>query len=146
MEGNSNMKYVNLGRSGLKVSEFSYGNWVNSNDEEAAQKLANELVKCAWDNGINFFDTAEGYDFGKGEIQFGKAIKELNVPRSDYVVSTKIFFGRFTDNNNIVNNHGCSSKRLVEGLNRSLKNLDMDYVDVVFCHRYDEETPTLEVV
>lgn len=146
MEGNANMKYVNLGRSGLKVSKFSFGNWVNSNDEEEAQKIANELVKSAWENGINFFDTAEAYDSGKGERQFGIAINALNVPRSDFVVSTKIFWGRFSDNNNFVNNFGTSRKRLIEGLNRSLKNLQMEYVDVVFCHRYDEDTPTIEVV
>lgn len=146
MEGNKHMKYVTLGRSGLKVSEFSYGNWVNSNDEEAAQKTANELIKAAWESGINYFDTAEGYDLGKGERQFGKAIKALGVPRSDYVVSTKIFFGKFDENKNSHNNMGCSRKRLVEGLDRSLKNLDMEYVDVVFCHRYDNETPTMEVV
>lgn len=85
------MKYVCLGRSGLKVSKFSYGNWVNSNDEKEAQKVANQLVKSAWENGINYFDTAEEYDNGMGERQFGVAINALGVPRSDYVVSTKIF-------------------------------------------------------
>ena len=146
MEGNANMKYVTLGKSGLKVSKFSYGNWVNSNDEEAAQQEANALIKCAWEGGINYFDTAEGYDQGKGEIQFGKAIRALNVPRSDYVISTKIFFGKFPTNNNSHNNVGCSRKRLIEGLDRSLANLDFPYVDIVFCHRYDDGTPTLEVV
>ena len=140
------MKYVNLGRSGLKVSKFSYGNWINSNDQEDAQKIANGLVKCAWENGINFFDTAEAYDDGRGERQFGAAIQALNVPRSDFVVSTKIFWGKFEENNNFANNFGTSRKRLIEGLNRSLNNLQMEYVDVVFCHRYDEDTPTLEVV
>lgn len=140
------MKYVTLGRSGLKVSKFSYGNWVNSNDEEEGQKIGNKLVKTAWENGINYFDTAEFYGKGQGERQFGIAIKTLGVPRSDYVVSTKIFWGRFSDNNNYVNNFGTSRKRLMEGLNRSLKNLQMDYVDIIFCHRYDEDTPTIEVV
>lgn len=146
MEGNKLMEYVTLGKSGLKVSKMSYGNWVNSNDEKEAQKIANKLVKSAWENGINYFDTAEAYDSGKGERQFGIAIKALGVPRSDYVVSTKIFWGRFSDNNNYVNNFGTSRKRLVEGLERSLKNLKLNYVDVVFCHRYDEDTPTIEVV
>jgi voltage-dependent potassium channel beta subunit len=146
MEKNALMKYVTLGRSGLKVSKFSFGNWVNSNDEAEAQKSANELVKAAWENGINYFDTAEAYDSGKGERQFGIAIAELEVPRSDYVVSTKLFWGRFDENNNFVNNFGTSRKRLIEGLNRSLANLKMEYVDILFCHRYDEETPTIEVV
>jgi len=103
-------------------------------------------VKAAWENGINFFDTAEAYDSGKGERQMGIALKNLNVPRSDYVVSTKIFWGKFDDNTNFSNNFGTSRKRLIEGLDRSLKNLGLDYVDVLFCHRYDEDTPTIEVV
>lgn len=141
-----NMQYVNLGRSGIKVSRFSYGNWVNSEEDSEAQKTANELVKLAYESGINYFDTAEAYSFGKGERQLGIALKELNVPRSDYVVSTKIFWGKFTNNTNGHNNVGTSRKRLVEGLNRSLENLQLEYVDVVFCHRYDHETPTIEVV
>ena len=140
------LKYVNLGRSGIKVSQFAYGNWVNSLEDEAAQQLANKLVKAAWDGGINYFDTAELYDFGKGERQMGIALQALNVPRSDYVFSTKIFWGVFPDNTNTVNNMGTSRKRLQEGLDRSLKNLQLDYVDVLFCHRYDDETPTIEVV
>ena len=140
------MEYVNLGRSGIKVSRLSYGNWVNSLEDDEAQKVANTLVKLAWDRGINYFDTAEGYDLGKGERQIGLALKELGVPRSDYVISTKIFFGHFPENNHIYNSLGTSRKRIQEGLDRSLKNLDLEYVDVVFCHRYDEETPTIEVV
>lgn len=144
MEASQKMEYRTLGGSGIKVSRLSYGNWVNCKD--GAQEKANELVKKAWELGINYFDTAEGYDLGEGERQLGIALKNLNVPRSDYVVSTKIFFGKFAENTNGMNNWGTSRKRLTEGLNRSLKNLDMEYVDIVFCHRYDEETPTLEVV
>ena len=140
------MQYTNLGRSGLKISKFGYGNWVNGKDDEEAQKTANILVKAAWDRGINFFDTAETYQSGKGERQLGVALKNLNVPRSDYVVTTKIFWGNFDENTTPINNNGTSRKRLIEGLNRSLKNLQLDYVDVVFCHRYDESTPTIEVV
>ena len=140
------MEYVNLGRSGIKVSRLSFGNMTNAKDDEEAQKTANALVKLAWDNGINFFDTAEAYGDGKAERQLGIALRALNVPRSDYVVSTKIFSGKFPENTTRVNNVGCSRKRLIEGLNRSLKNLEFDYVDVVFCHRYDEGTPTIETV
>ena len=140
------MQYVNLGRSGLKVSRFGYGNWVNGLEDEEAQNMANKLVKLAWDRGVNFFDTAEAYQSGQAERQLGIALKNLKVPRSDYVVSTKIFFGKFDENTTIVNNNGTSRKRLIEGLNRSLKHLQLDYVDVVFCHRYDESTPTIEVV
>ena len=137
------MEYVNLGRSGIKVSRLSYGNFVNC--KENAQQVCNELIKAAWDQGINFFDTAELYGFGEGERQMGIALKALNVPRSDFVLTTKIFGGKFKENTNAWNNVGCSRKRLQEGLDRSLKNLDYDYVDVVFCHRYDDHTPTEEV-
>ena len=141
------MQYVNLGRSGLKVSRLSFGKGVIFlDDDEEAQKLANTLIKLAWDRGINYFDTAELYSFGKGERQTGIALKNLGVPRSDYVVSTKIFWGNFADNTNTVNNIGTSRKRIIEGLDRSLKNLQLDYVDIVFFHRYDIETPTIEVV
>lgn len=100
METNKHMKYVKLGRSGLKVSQFSYGNWINCADEASAQVTANENVKYAFENGINFFDTAELYGYGSGEQQFGVALKNLGVPRSDYVVSTKIFWGNFANNKN----------------------------------------------
>lgn len=143
MEGNTHMEYVNLGRSGLKVSRLSYGNFVNCKGD--TQKLANDSIKVAWDAGINFFDTAELYGLGEGERQLGIAMRALNVPRSDYVITTKIFVGRFAENNNNHNNKGCSRKRLYEGLDRSLKNLEFEYVDVLFCHRYDDETPTEEV-
>ena len=106
------MRYKNLGRSGLKVSEISYGNFIHSNDGEDGQEKANAMMKKAWELGINFFDTAEGYDFGKGERQYGIALKALGVPRSDYVVSTKIFFGNFPENTTHINNNGCSRKRL----------------------------------
>ena len=146
MQPNPNLKYNNLGRSGIKVSQFGYGNWVNSKENEDAQAIANKLVKAAFDGGINFFDTAEAYDSGKGERQLGIALKNLGVPRSDYVVTTKLFWGRFAENTNDANNRGTSRKRLFEGVERSLKNLQLDYVDVLFCHRYDDETPTIEVV
>lgn len=140
------MEYVTLGRSGLKVSRLSYGNWLNSDEDSKAQETADTLLKLAFDNGINFFDTAELYGSGKGERQLGISLKNLNVPRSDYVVSSKIFWGKFSENTNGHNNFGTSRKRLIEGLERSLKNLQLDYVDVLFCHRYDHETPTIEVV
>lgn len=142
----SSMVYTNLGRSGLKVSRFSYGNWVNCKDGEDSQALANELVQAAYENGINFFDTAEVYNSGEAERQLGTAFKQLGVPRSDVVISTKLFWGNFSDNTNKSNNIGTSRKHLIEGMDRSLGNLDMDYADVLFCHRYDEHTPTIEVV
>ena len=124
----SKMEYRYLGNSGLRVSVIGFGNWVNNLNDEVSK----ECFKKALENGINFFDTAEGYGFGKGEIQFGKIIKELNIPREKIVVSTKLF--------KIGNdpNDGClSRKHILEGIKNSLKRLQLDYVDVVFCHRYD---------
>lgn len=140
------MQYVQLGKSGLRVSRFAFGNWVNSEDDEAAQKLSNELVQTAWNNGINLFDTSEAYSFGKGERQIGVALQNLGVKRSDYVLTLKLFIGKFPGNANSHNNMGTSRKRLFEGVERSLKNLGTDYADVLFCHRYDNSTPTIEVI
>ena len=120
----SNMEYRSLGNSGLRVSVVSFGNFVNWNDET----LCTESVQYCLDHGINFFDTAEVYGFGKAESLFGKAFKTLNVPREKIVVSTKLF----------LNGPGnLSRKHIIEGLRLSLKKLQMDYVDVVFCHKYD---------
>ena len=133
-----------MGNTGLKVSRLSYGNWVNCPD--GAQEQANRMVKLAFDSGINFFDTAEVYGAGEGERQMGIALKALKVPREDYVLTTKIFLGAEPQNVNTKNCIGTSRKRLVEGLNRSLQYLEHSYVDVLFCHRYDHTTPTIEVV
>lgn len=143
MENNKKMEYVTLGNSGLKVSRLSYGNFTNCG--ENAQEIANAQIKYAYEQGINLFDTAEFYGLGEGERQLGIALRNLNVPRSDYVVITKIFCGFFAENTNEHNAWGVSRKRLYEGLDRSLKNLKFDYVDILFCHRYDDETPTEEV-
>ena len=145
-EVKKNMPYVNLGRSGLKVSILSYGSSLTFATKDGAQEQANALVKHAWDSGINFFDTAEAYHDGNAEKVLGVALQALNVPRSDYVVSTKIFWGKFDENTTAINNRGTSRKRLQEGLTASLKRLQLDYADVVFCHRYDFHTPTIEVV
>ena len=137
------MQYVNLGTSGLKVSRFSFGNYANTGP--GAQEHSDTLIKKAFDLGINFFDTAEGYASGEAERLLGVSLKKLAVPRTDYLVGTKIFFGQHAENVNPANNLGTSRKRIVEGLERSLKRLQLDYVDVVFCHRYDNNTPTIEV-
>ena len=129
------MIYNYLGNSGLKVSRMGYGNWVNSNDPEAQNKMT-AMVKCAWDHGINFFDTAETYAKGQAERQMGIALAALNVPREQLVVSTKLFWGKKGG----VNALGLSQKHIVEGMKHSLENLGMDYVDVVFCHRPDHFT------
>jgi len=145
------MEYVSLGTSGLKVSRLGFGNWITSGS--GVSELTNTMVKAAWDAGINFFDTAEGYDNGLGEKQLGNALKALNVPRDNLVVTTKLFHGYTLPTmkaGNVEmkineNQKGTSKKHLIEGMKRSLVNMQLDYVDIVYCHRYDEQTTTLEV-
>jgi voltage-dependent potassium channel beta subunit len=129
------MEYRHLGNSGLRVSVLSYGNWANNDNAD----LTYESVKLCLENGINFFDTAEVYGLGKGEINLGKAIKKLNIPREKIVVSTKIY--RIGDD---PNDSFLSRKHIMEGLKNSLKRLQLDYVDILYCHRYDMRTPLEE--
>ncbi|KXN71717.1 Aldo/keto reductase [Conidiobolus coronatus NRRL 28638] len=136
------MQYRRLGRSGLKVSVLSFGGWMII-DEPVDQDLFDRLMKMAYDAGINFFDNAEYYSLGLSETVMGKAIKNNNFKREDLVISTKIFFGTGGWGPNA---NGLSKKHLIEGLNASLKRLQLDYVDLVFAHRPDPETPMEEIV
>jgi len=129
----SKMEYRYLGNSGLRVSVLSFGN------AEHDDKATIECVKKCLENGINFFDTAECYGLGKAEIVLGKALKELNVPREKIVVTTKIM-----RNGDDPNDKFESRKHIIEGLRLSLKRLQLEYVDVVYCHRYDRHTPLEE--
>lgn len=137
------MLYRQLGNTGLKVSVLSFGNWITGHSEEN-QKIQNECVQLAWDNGVNYFDTAENYGCGTGEVLMGNALKALNVKRSKLVVSTKIFWSAMGDcfKENLI---GLSRKHVMEGVDDSLKKLQLEYVDVVFCHRPDHDTPLEEV-
>ena len=132
------MKYRRLGRSGLEVSELSYGSWVTFGtqlDVDGSKKL----IRMAVDAGINFLDNAEGYANGISESLMGQAIKAYR--REDLVISTKIFWG-----GNGPNQTGLSRKHLLEGTRNSLKRLELDYVDLLFCHRPDPKTPIEETV
>ena len=131
----SKMEYRYLGPTGLKVSVVSWGNWVNN----ANDKLTVDSVKFCLEHGINFFDPAECYGLGGAETSLGKAFKELNVQREKIVVSTKIYRIGFDPNDSFL-----SRKHIIEGIRNSLKRLQLDYVDVVFCHRYDRYTPLEE--
>ena len=133
------MEYRFLGNSGLKVSVLSFGNWLTNNDPTVLQQTI-EIVKKCYDSGINFFDTAEGYGAGEAERQLGIALQKLDVPRQNLVVSTKIFLGT----SKAINGNGTSRKHLIEGLLASLKRLQLDYVDIVYAHRYDADTPLEE--
>jgi voltage-dependent potassium channel beta subunit len=132
------MEYRYLGNSGLRVSVLSFGNWLNSNKPEDYQ-ITRDAMKVCFDNGVNFFDTAEIYGNGQAETIMGNAIKELGFRREEIVVSTKLFkIGQG------VNDSFLSRKHIIEGITNSLKRLQLDYVDVVFCHRPDYETPLEE--
>jgi len=131
----SKMEYRYLGNSGLRVSVVGFGNWVNNLNDESTK----ECFKKALEHGINFFDTAEIYGLGAGEKSFGNIIKELNIPREKIVVSTKIWSIGFDPNDGFL-----SRKHICEAIKNSLKRLQLDYVDVVFCHKFDSVTPLEE--
>jgi len=137
------MEYRFLGNSGLKISVLSFGNWLTNNDPKVLENTK-QIVKRCYESGVNFFDTAEAYGRGEAERQMGEAIKALNVPREDLVISTKIFFGTVEEGKSKINRTGTSRKHVIEGLTASLKRLQLDYVDVVLSHRYDHETPIEE--
>lgn len=134
------MVYRYLGNSGLKVSVLSYGNWLTAHDPKSEESII-KCIKRAYELGINFFDTAEIYGAGVAETIMGKAFKELNVEREELVVSTKL-----VSCGNGVNDSMLSRKHLTEGIQNSLKRLQLDYVDVIFCHRPDTDTPIEETV
>ena len=134
------MDYRYLGRSGLQVSALSLGGWVTWG-QQIGDDLTYECMTAAYDAGVNFFDTAEVYADGKSEIAMGNAVKQAGWKRSDLVLSTKIFWG-----GQGVNDKGLSRKHIIEGLDASLARLQMDYVDLVFCHRPDCHTPIEETV
>jgi voltage-dependent potassium channel beta subunit len=136
------MNYRRLGRSGLKVSELSLGSWVTYGNQ-VDQSAAREIMAAAWDAGVNFFDNAEVYAAGKSEEIMGAALKELRWPRARYVVSTKFFWG-ITDGPNEKNT--LNRKYLVNAIDGSLERLRLEYVDLVFCHRPDPDTPIEETV
>lgn len=132
------MNYRKVGKWGLRISELSLGSWLTfGNQLDIA--AAKEIVRESFKNGINFFDTAEAYANGMAESMLGEVLKEFR--RSDIVVSTKIFWG-----GNGPNDRGLSRKHLLEGTWASLKRLQLDYVDIVYCHRPDPETPIEETV
>ncbi|KJX97312.1 voltage-gated potassium channel beta-2 subunit like protein [Zymoseptoria brevis] len=136
------MEFRHLGPSGLKVSVFSLGGWLTYGGTQKGSDVK-ECMQAAWDHGINFFDTAEVYANGECEIHMGQALKELNWPRDEYVLSTKVFFGTGRKE---PNTRGLSRKHVVEGLKDCLRRLQQPYVDIVLAHRPDVGTPMKEIV
>ncbi len=134
------MEYRRLGNSGVKVSAISLGAWLTYGSDGVEDDTAATCIRTAIEHGVNFIDVADIYSRGEAEKVVGKVIKDYK--RSDLVVSTKAFWP-MSDN---VNDRGLSRKHLFEAVENSLKRFDMDYVDIFFCHRYDNETPTEETV
>lgn len=134
------MEYRRLGRSGLQVSALSLGAWVTYGGQ-VGEQVAEECMTAAYEAGVNFFDNAEGYAEGNAEVVMGNVIKKKGWRREDLVVSTKIFWGGKGPNDT-----GLSHKHVIEGVNNALKRFQLDYVDLVFCHRPDSETPIEETV
>ncbi|MFZ5809408.1 MAG: potassium channel beta subunit family protein [Chloroflexota bacterium] len=134
------MEYRFLGKTGLKVSALSLGAWVTFG-QQIGEDIAYACMKNAYEAGVNFFDNAEVYANGQAEIVMGNIIKKAGWKRSDLVISTKIFWGGDGPNDN-----GLSRKHIFEGINASLKRLQMEYVDLIFCHRPDLYTPIEETV
>jgi voltage-dependent potassium channel beta subunit len=132
------MQYNKLGRSGLRVSEIGFGSWITFGKQIGINDVKT-LMHAAFDNGVNFFDNAESYAHGEAESLMGKTAREFR--REDLVISTKIFWG-----GNGPNDTGLSRKHLIEGTKHSLKRLRMDYVDLLYCHRPDPNTPIEETV
>jgi voltage-dependent potassium channel beta subunit len=134
------MEYRFLGRSGLQVSALSLGSWITFGIQ-VDEDVAYDCMRAAFDAGVNFFDNAEVYAGGKAEILMGKVLKRARWRRNDLVISTKIFWG-----GKGVNRNGLSRKHILEGLRDSLDRMQLEYVDLIFCHRPDIHTPIEETV
>ena len=136
------MNYRRLGSAGLKVSELSYGAWVSFKTQMESD-AAYECMVAAYDAGVNFFDNAEAYAAGEAEVLMGQALRKAGWRRASYVVSTKLYWG-LNDGPNERNT--LNRKYLMQGIDGSLKRLGMEYVDLIFCHRPDPNTPVEETV
>jgi voltage-dependent potassium channel beta subunit len=136
------MEYRHLGRAGIRVSELSFGSWVTFHTQ-ADVDAAKEMMAAAYDAGVNFFDNAEAYAGGKSEEIMGTALKQLKWRRSSYLVSTKLYWGL---QDGVNENHTLNRKYLIEAINGSLQRLQLDYVDLLYCHRPDKTTPIEETV
>ena len=137
------MEYRNLGKSGLKVSRLSFGSWLTFGSQ-IGDSTADELLSYAYEQGINFFDNAEVYAHGRSEIAMGKILSEKSWPRDSYIVSSKAYFGGVPDGR--PTQVGLNRKHLVEACDAALERLQVDYLDLYFCHRPDKETPIEETV
>lgn len=139
------MQYRRLGRSGLQVSELSLGSWVTYHNQ-VDSKSAAEMLAAARDAGVNFFDNAEVYAQGASERVMGEAFRQLKWARESYVVSTKFFWGLQREGSTVNLQNTLNRKYLMQAIDGSLKRLQLDFVDLIYCHRPDPLTPIEETV
>ncbi len=137
------MQYRRLGASGLQLSALSFGTWVTFG-RQVDRNRARELLACAFDHGINYFDSSETYAAGHAESILGETLADLRFPRDAYCVSSKVFFGSVKDPT--PTQKGLSRKHVTEACHQALKRLRVDYLDCYFCHRADPDTPVAETV
>ena len=135
------MEYRSVGRSGLKVSEIAYGNWI-THGGQVGDDAAKQCVQVAWESGITFFDTADAYEAGAAETVLGAALKELAVDRSDLVIASKVYWP-ITEN---PNDRGLSRKHVMESIDKTLTRLQTDYLDLYQAHRFDPLVPIEETL
>lgn len=138
------MEYRRMGKTGLQLSVLSFGSWVTFH-KQIDDSISDELMGIAYDNGINFFDNAEVYALGESEKMMGRILKKKNWDRTSYTVSSKAFFG-WRGKQNKPNQTGLSRKHLTEACHEALQRLQLDYLDLFFCHRPDKAVPIEEVV
>jgi voltage-dependent potassium channel beta subunit len=137
------MQYRRLGRAGVRVSTLSLGSWVTYHNQVDV-KSAVEMLAAAHDAGINFFDNAEAYALGKSEEIMGAALKQLGWPRLNYLVSTKFFWGLDRQGETVNRRDTLNRKYLMQAIDGSLKRMQLEHVDLIYCHRPDPHTPVEE--
>jgi voltage-dependent potassium channel beta subunit len=138
------MKYRRLGKAGVKVSELSFGSWLTFGNQ-ISDDVAESLMRKCYENGVNFFDNAEGYARGRSELVMGKILGKAGWPRDTWLVSSKVFFGAAEEPQK-PNQYGLSRKHVFEACHDAMRRLQVDYLDLFFCHRPDPETPIEETV
>ncbi len=134
------MNYRNVGKSGLKVSEIGIGSWMTNLNGSNKAQVAEQTIRLAYENGVNFFDCADAYSGGEAERFLGRVLKDYR--RSSLVVASKVFFPMGPG----ANEWGLSRKHIFEGIDRTLQNMKLDYLDMYFCHRFDMTTPMEETL
>jgi voltage-dependent potassium channel beta subunit len=134
------MEYRHLGKAGVQVSALSLGSWVTFG-QQISDEVAADLMETAYDNGINFFDNAEAYASGRSETVMGNILHKMGWSHESFLVSSKVFWG-----GEGINQKGLSRKHIMEGCHNSLRRLQVDYLDLFFCHRPDPNTPIEETV